>query len=181
MDDTQNKESNILIAWVVGGAAALAVAVSLIFAFVAAFGPGSTGTRVATAAEQSAAIPLALVEVDQPPPLATGSDVPALVKFHFDTGKTELPADAPSQVQALVVYLRVTPDAKLCISGFHDKSGDPAMNRELAKNRALATHAMLVSAGVPADRLVLVRPQETDAGAGVDDRDARRVEVFPSR
>lgn len=178
MDDSQQQESNILIAWVVGIAAAIAVTTALIFAFVGAFG-GKGAAAPAEQAQPTSVPPVVLVEVDQPPALATGEGVPALVKFHFETGKAELPADAAAQVQALVEYLKVAPDAKLGISGFHDKTGDPAINRELAKNRALATRTMLVAAGAPADRLVLVRPQETEAGA--DDREARRVEVFPTR
>jgi outer membrane protein OmpA-like peptidoglycan-associated protein len=177
MDDAQQNESNTLIAWVVGIAAAIAVAVALIFSFVGAFGGGGAKPAAAPAAEQQA--PVALVEVDQPPPLATGDGIPALLKLHFEVGKADLPADAASQVAPLVDYLKGAPEARLGISGFHDKSGDPAANRELAKNRALATRALLVNAGAPADRLILVRPQETEGGA--DDADARRVEVYPTR
>ena len=177
MDENQQNESNTLVAWVVGVAAAIAVAVALITAFVAAFSGGSTPAPAAASATDKA--PVALVEVDQPPALATGEGVPELLKFHFEVGKADLPADAAAQVQALVEFLKTAPDARLGISGFHDKTGDAASNRELAKNRALATRALLIEAGAPADRLILVRPQETDAGA--DDREARRVEVFPTR
>jgi cytochrome c oxidase subunit 2 len=183
MDDAQQNESNTLVAWIVGFAAAIAVAVALISAFMAAFSGGSAapvaavaGATTGAAAEQP---PVALVEVDQPPPLATGEGVPELVKFHFETGSAALPADAAAQVGALVAFLKDAPEGRLGISGFHDKSGDPAANRELAKNRALATRTMLVDAGAPADRLILVRPQEVEGGP--DDREARRVEVFPSR
>lgn len=180
MDDAQKDESNTLIAWVVGVAATLAVAVALIFAFVAAFsGDGTTKTAAPAAAPAAEQAPVALVEVDQPPALATGDGIPALLKFHFEVGKADLPADAPAQVQALVVYLKSSPEGRLSICGFHDKTGDPAANRELAKNRALATRVLLVQAGAPADRLILVRPQEVEGGP--DDREARRVEVFPSR
>lgn len=175
MDENQQNESNTLVAWVVGVAAAIAVAVALITAFVAAFS-GAPAPAAAPAADKA---PVALVEVDQPPALATGEGVPELLKFHFEVGKADLPADAATQVQALVEFLRTAPDARLGISGFHDKTGDAASNRELAKNRALATRTLLIEAGAPADRLILVRPQETDAGA--DDREARRVEVFPTR
>jgi cytochrome c oxidase subunit 2 len=90
-----------------------------------------------------------------------------------------LPADAGAQVQAIVDYAKSSPNTKIGISGFHDKTGDAAANLELAKNRAKATRAMLVSAGVPEDRLILVKPQETTGGA--DDREARRVEVYPAQ
>lgn len=182
MDEQQN-DSNPLIAWIVGFAALLAVAVALVSAFVAAFS-GKDAAPVATVASAPAGAsteqpPVALVEVDQPPPLATGEGVPELVKFHFEVGSAALPADASVQVGALVAFLKDAPEARIGISGYHDKTGDPAANRELAKNRALATRSMLIEAGVPADRLILVRPQEVEGGP--DDREARRVEVFPTR
>ncbi len=178
MDDAQQNEPNTLVAWVVGLATALAIAIALIFSFVGAFGSGKAAPAPAPAAEQQAPV-VVLVEVDQPPPLATGDGIPALVKFHFETGKAELPAGAEGQVGMLVEYLKSAPEGRLGISGFHDKTGDAAANRELAKDRALATRAMLVTAGAPADRLILVRPQETEGG--VDDAEARRVEVYPTR
>ena len=185
MDDAQQNESNPIVAWIVGFAAALAVAVALISAFMAAFSGGGAAPVAAVAGAGASAgaaagqPPVALVEVDQPPPLATGEGVPEAVKFHFETGSAALPADAAAQVNALVAFLKDAPEARLGISGFHDKTGDPAANRELAKNRALATRTLLVEAGAPADRLILVRPQEVEGGP--DAREARRVEVFPSR
>ena len=180
MDDAQNNESNALIAWVVGGAATIAVAVALVSAFGTAFSGGDKQAEpAAAAAPATEQTPVALVEVDQPPPLATGEGVPGLLSFHFETGSADLPADAATQLQPLVDFLKTAPEGRLGISGFHDMSGDPATNRELAKNRALATRALLVTAGAPADRLILVRPQEVQAGT--DDREARRVDVFPSR
>ncbi|GAA4416331.1 OmpA family protein [Quisquiliibacterium transsilvanicum] len=183
MDDAQQNESNTLVAWIVGFAAALAIAVALISAFMAAFSGGSAGPVASIAGASAGATaeqpPVALVEVDQPPPLATGEGVPETVRFHFEVGSAALPADAAAQAGALVAFLKDSPEGRLGISGFHDKTGDPAANRELAKNRALATRTMLVEAGAPASRLILVRPQEVEGGA--DDREARRVEVFPSR
>ena len=170
MDDDQQNESNVLIAWVLGIAVTIAIAVSLIIGVVAAL----SGDKPAQAPAAAAA-----GEVDQAPAMATGPGVPQLVKFYFDTGKAELPADAGAQVQAIVDYAKSSPNTKIGISGFHDKTGDAAANLELAKNRAKASRAMLVSAGVPEDRLILVKPQETTGGA--DDREARRVEVYPAQ
>ena len=61
------------------------------------------------------------------------------------------------------------------ISGFHDKTGNPEQNAELAKQRAVATRDALVAAGVAAERIELRKPAETE-GDG-NDREARRVEV----
>lgn len=69
--------------------------------------------------------------------------------------------------------------AKIAISAYHDTSGNSAGNADLAKKRAQAARDTLVAAGVPADRIVLVKPQEAAAGTG-DDRSARRVEIYPT-
>ena len=61
------------------------------------------------------------------------------------------------------------------MSGFHDQTGNPALNADLAKQRAVAVRNLLVAAGVPEERIVLSPPAE--AAGGSDDREARRVEV----
>jgi Amt family ammonium transporter len=106
---------------------------------------------------------------------ALAADAPAPAKLYFDTGKTDLPADAAKAVAPLADYAKATKDAKLAISGFHDKTGDVAANAELAKKRAMAVKDVLVAAGVTEGALELVKPVETTGAA--DDREARRVEV----
>ena len=63
---------------------------------------------------------------------------------------------------------------KAVISGFHDASGDPAQNAELAKQRAIAVRDALKGAGMPEDRIELKKPEQVNAG---DAAEARRVEV----
>ena len=106
---------------------------------------------------------------------ALAADAPAPAKLYFDTGKTDLPADAAKAVAPLADYAKATKDAKLAISGFHDKTGDPAANHDLAKKRAMAVKDVLVAAGVAEGALELAKPVETTGAA--DDREARRVEV----
>jgi len=105
--------------------------------------------------------------------VAQAADAPA-AKLYFDTGKSDMPADASKAVAPLVDQAK-SAKAKLLVSGFHDKTGDAAANAELAKKRAMAVQDMLVAAGVPGDMIVLAKPAETTGGA--DDREARRVEV----
>ena len=64
---------------------------------------------------------------------------------------------------------------QIVLSGFHDASGDPAKNAELAKERAKAVRAALQAAGIDAARLALRKPEST-TGDG-DEKLARRVEV----
>ncbi len=61
------------------------------------------------------------------------------------------------------------------IAGFHDASGDPAKNAELAKQRAKAVRAALTAAGADAARLQLRKPEQTEATGPADK--ACRVEI----
>jgi outer membrane protein OmpA-like peptidoglycan-associated protein len=62
------------------------------------------------------------------------------------------------------------------VSGFHDASGDPAKNAELAKERALMVRDTLKALGVAEDKVELKKPEQT-VGTGNPD-EARRVEVM---
>ena len=64
---------------------------------------------------------------------------------------------------------------KAVVSGYTDASGDPAMNEELAKQRAFAVRDALKAAGVAEDRIELKKPEQM-TGSG-DAAQARRVEV----
>ncbi|HSQ71575.1 MAG TPA: OmpA family protein, partial [Rubrivivax sp.] len=75
-----------------------------------------------------------------------------------------------------VAALAAAPGATLVIAGFHDPSGDPAHNAELAKQRAKTVHAAIVAQGADAARVRLRKPEQT-AVAGPPE-EARRVEVW---
>jgi K(+)-stimulated pyrophosphate-energized sodium pump len=95
-----------------------------------------------------------------------------VVKFYFASGKAEL---APEAGPALVaVVTGVAGGKKAVISGYHDATGDPAKNAELAKQRAFAARDALKAAGVAEDRIELKKPEQINAG---DAAEARRVEV----
>ena len=95
--------------------------------------------------------------------------------LYFAVGKTELPVDAAAAMAAIKQAAAATPDKKLVLSGFHDTSGDPAKNAELAKNRAKAVRAALQAEGITPERIALRRPEST-TGDG-SSQEARRVEV----
>ena len=63
----------------------------------------------------------------------------------------------------------------LLLSGFHDASGDPAKNAELAKQRAKALRAAFVAAGLEDTRVLMRKPESTQANGKAEE--ARRVEV----
>lgn len=96
-----------------------------------------------------------------------------VVKIYFDTGKHEVGTLADAALTALVQELG--DGRSVVISGFHDATGDPAMNAELAQQRALAVQGALLRLGAKPERLQLQKPLELSGGT--DAAEARRVEV----
>lgn len=95
--------------------------------------------------------------------------------LYFASGAATLPEDAAAAITAIKIAADAAPAAKLVLSGFHDASGDPVKNAELAKDRAKAVRAALQAAGLDPARIALRKPEST-TGDG-DDKQARRVEV----
>jgi len=96
-----------------------------------------------------------------------------LVTFFFASGQATL-AGGTNEALADVVKA-VAAGKKAVLSGFHDSTGDPEKNVELAKKRAFAVRDALTALGVAADKIELKKPENTLA-AGAD-KQARRVEV----
>jgi K(+)-stimulated pyrophosphate-energized sodium pump len=145
-----------------------------------------TGMAVKAAAPAAVAVPTAPAAAL--PPVVTATPTPAAVtlaaapaaaaapveaKFLFDVAKADLPPTAATSIALLAAAVKTNP-GKLVISGFHDASGDPAKNAELAKQRAFAVRDALKAAGVPEDRIDTKKPEQINAGSADD---ARRVEV----
>ncbi|WP_213956998.1 OmpA family protein [Variovorax sp. dw_954] len=96
-----------------------------------------------------------------------------VVNFYFATGSTDL---APGAAEALAAVIQgIQGGKRAVISGYHDTTGDAAINEQLAKKRAEAVRDVLVGLGVPADKLELKKPETTE-GTG-SNAQARRVEV----
>ncbi len=96
-------------------------------------------------------------------------------KLHFDIGQAALPASAEGALTSAVEALGANPGKTLVLSGFHDPSGDPAKNAELAKARAKAVREALVARGVDAARIALRKPEQVSADGPAEE--ARRVEI----
>ncbi|MFZ4286409.1 sodium-translocating pyrophosphatase [Variovorax sp. HJSM1_2] len=112
-------------------------------------------------------------------PVAMAADAASIkvengvVKFYFASASARLADGAP---QALAnVVTAVGAGKRVLISGFHDASGDPAKNAELAKQRAMTVAEALGSLGVPAEKIELKKPEQTSADG--PPAEARRVEV----
>ena len=95
--------------------------------------------------------------------------------LYFAMGAAALPAEAPAALATIKAALDAAPGRKIVLSGFHDATGDPAKNAELAKERAKAVRAALQAAGVDGARIALRKPESTTGDGNA--QEARRVEV----
>lgn len=98
------------------------------------------------------------------------------VSVYFDAGKADIAPDFAAAVAPIKAYADTNPDARFAVSGFNDPTGNAALNAELSKSRAQAVAAALEAKGVPADRIDLVKPEDTTA-TDADMAQARRVEI----
>ena len=128
-------------------------------------------TQMAAPAVVPAAVPAVAAAASDDASVVVENGV---VKFYFASGKADL---APGALVALGDAIAAAKAGKrLVLSGFHDATGDPAFNAELARQRALAVRDALVGAGVAESSLELKKPEQT-TGTG-NDAEARRVEVM---
>jgi OOP family OmpA-OmpF porin len=173
MEDDSDNEHRALLGWILGIAVALSVTIALTTGIVAV-GTGSG----ASGGGQPMRVPPVLAR-DPAPPATTAAvaapATPTVARVFFPSGAVALPADAAATLAPVVDAAKARADARLAVSGYHDKTGNPEQNAALAEQRATAVRDALVSAGIPAERIELRKPTETEGGG--DDREARRVEV----
>ena len=96
-----------------------------------------------------------------------------VVKFYFASGSADLAPGAPEALAAVIQG--VGQGKKAQVSGFHDPTGDAAVNEALARRRAETVRDVLVGLGVPPGQVALRKPEATE-GTG-NNAQARRVEV----
>ncbi|HMN83742.1 MAG TPA: OmpA family protein [Burkholderiaceae bacterium] len=150
-----------------GAAAGAGGVASAVAGAMAAPGAVATGGQMGAAQPDLSHLPL----VDA----VSGSKVIGPLRVFFELGRFEPPADAAGELAPVVTAVKEGKAEKVFLSGFHDRTGDPAKNAELAKQRAIAIRALLLEQGLTEKQVVLVKPAET-TGDG-SDREARRVEV----
>ncbi len=157
--------------WITFGVVTLVV-ISIVGAMVVRQLQGA----VEAAAPAAAAAAPATVTVVEEVVLIEGPLAGELVTtLYFEVAQSALPAGAAPELDKVVQALAAAPARKLVISGFHDESGDPAKNAEIAKQRALSARAALHAAGVDPARVALRKPEST-TGSGTE-QEARRVEL----
>jgi outer membrane protein OmpA-like peptidoglycan-associated protein len=95
--------------------------------------------------------------------------------LYFASGSAALANDAGIAINAIRDVAAANTGRNLLVSGFHDATGDPARNAELAKERAKTVREALVAAGVDRARIVMRKPESLVGST--DNAEARRVEV----
>lgn len=179
MNDEQESESYRLVAWILGIAVTIAIAAAVIPGVLGALGAGgpaaTTAAPVAAVASSAAEATPAVAASAAPASAAPAEAVMGPIKLYFAAGKTDLSDDAPAQLKAVSDAIKAGQASRVAISGYHDKTGNPEQNAELAKNRAKAVRDELTKAGVTEAQIEMRKPAETE-GSG-NDREARRVEV----
>lgn len=131
------------------------------------------GSVIAFAVNKSRAKPAPVAVVAEAADGASVKVENGVVKFYFASGKADVAAGGNEALADVVKAVAAGKQA--VISGFHDASGDPVQNAELAKQRALAVRSALVALGVSEDKVELKKPEEAQASGPATE--ARRVEV----
>lgn len=163
MDDESDGDQRALVGLIIGIAVTIAITVALASGVVATMGAGPAPSASAPPAAAATAVTPAAMPAN------------SLAKLYFASGQKELPADAVATLGPVLEAVKAGADRRVAISGFHDRTGNPEVNAELAKQRAMAVRDALVAAGVAETRIELRKPVQTE-GDGTD-REARRVEV----
>ncbi len=136
---------------------------------VAAVAVAASGVAASAVAAPAAATPAAPAAADE----ASVKVENGVVKFYFASGKADV---ATGGAAALADVIKaVAGGKKAVISGYHDASGDPAKNAELAKQRAMNVRDALKAAGVAEDKVELKKPEQAKVDGPA--AEARRVEV----
>ena len=201
MSDNNDHKEQRLGLWIVGGAAGLATAATLLFSVwgwengeiegsptygQAASAVVAEGEAAAVAASE-AVVAVETAPADVAPMEAAASEAAVgastdeaavvvengIVKFYFASGKADLAEGAEAALQD--VLAGVKEGKKAVVSGFHDATGNQALNEQLSKERAFAVKNALIGFGVPEDQIELRKPEDSE-GSG-DNAEARRVEV----
>jgi outer membrane protein OmpA-like peptidoglycan-associated protein len=137
------------------------------------------GLAIRSLAPKEAGLPAAVAAAPAPMAVDVMIDVPLtgaiVARVFFDLDRAQLQPESVAALAPALQALLEAPGKKLIIAGFHDPSGDPAHNAELAKQRALAVRAALAAQGAKADALQLRKPEQTALGGPPEE--ARRVEI----
>jgi OmpA-OmpF porin, OOP family len=147
------------VPWVVG----LAIAAVALAFLLNRFGHNRT-VRTPAAAR---------TEAPRPTHLAS---LPAQV--YFEPGQADIDATDRKTLAEVASTVRAS-GTPVAVTGYTDRSGTEQQNLELAKNRADAVRAALISEGLPESRIEMKAPTVVTGAGGPNE--ARRVEIDAAR
>ena len=98
-----------------------------------------------------------------------------MTAIHFENGSAAITPGGQVHAAVAAAMLAEMPLERIRLVGFADRTGDPARNRRLAERRAEAVAALLVAAGLPADRIETHGVTEAAALPVATDRRRRRA------
>ena len=175
-----------VIIWVLKGAdgandvAAPAAPAAAVATSAAGHGQGTNTTDQETAAAaaaqnaassaQTEAVNEEFVAFEQATPAQPAGSI------HFESASATLPAGAQKAIATVVEALKAAEGRRVLLAGYHDPTGNIDFNRDLAKRRALGVRDALIAQGIPAQRIILRKPEQT-TGSG-NNAEARRVEIL---
>src|SRR5215472_16316818 len=94
----------------------------------------------------------------------------------FRTDDDSVTAQAMSPLLKIGALAASMPQAQVCVAGYADPRGSEAYNDELSLRRATNVAAVLVSAGIPRERIVIEAHGKSAAGDADGDLDAYALE-----
>ena len=171
-DEDQGGKAGLVVAF---GAVALAVVVALSMAIRQSFKSVAAPAVAEAASAAPAMAGTAAVDASAEQLVDLSPTGAPLATVYFASGASAVGAEADAALAKTVEALAGSPSKKVLLSGYHDTTGDPARNAELAKERAKAVRAALLAQGVPLAQVLLRKPEVT-AGGG-SEQEARRVEI----
>lgn len=131
---------------------------------------GNAATQNAASSSQAEAVTEEFVALEQAVPAQQAGSI------HFASASATLPADAQQAIATVVEALKAAEGRRVLLAGYHDPTGNIDFNRDLAKRRALGVRDALIAQGIPAQRIILRKPEQT-TGSG-NNAEARRVELL---
>ena len=155
----------------------IALAALLLWMFARGRGPNGSLTRLSLPNGTSISVPEGSLNYNLASYLSSqAQDVPRTFVFdhlNFQTASTELTPDSVQSVGDLTAILKAYPNAHVTLTGHTDNTGDVDANQRLSVDRANAVKTMLVSGGVPFDRISTAGYGQSRPIAGNDTDEGR--------